>query len=406
MLTLNIIRNTDVIIPKSATSLVIDSLDKDFLEIISNMGYIDTINLLGPELTFNLFYLPIIQKKKLPKREIAKAITIKSQRVRKYDNEIFITRSRLIHGNSINYSNVISVNGSRHDIPLICNICDYMWNTAVHIILSGKGCPSCGGNLPWTLESFINTVKSIYDDRYDYDAVKEHHIQSNNSHIPITCKLCFHNWNPTIRQHIYDRTECPKCNNSLPLTYDKFIDAVVKIYGNDYDFSEIKESDITKGNCRVSVCCIICNMKWQPLARNLVYGYSKCPGCKSTLGEKACIRTLRSMNIIFEREIKIEALPTRYYDFRFIWNGARWILEYDGKQHFKFIPFFHNDDIETFHEHQNIDIIKTKLAIKEDYHVIRIDYTQINNIQYHIEQALRLHNSLYLSTPELYTYLY
>lgn len=55
---------------------------------------------------------------------------------------------------------------------------------------------------------------------------------------------------------------------------------------------------------------------------------------------------------------------------------------------------------------QQIDIMKTVSAIIEGYHMIRIDYTQINNISSHIEQAFLLKQKLYLSTPKLYGYLY
>lgn len=81
------------------------------------------------------------------------------------------------------------------------------------------------------------------------------------------------------------------------------------------------------------------------------------------------------------------------------------MLEFDGMQHFKYTPIFQND-IETFYEQQQIDIIKTTSAIIEGYHMITIDYMQIHNIPFHMEQAFLLKQKLYLSTPILYSYLY
>lgn len=400
--------NICVINPTVPILLTIDSVKSryysDFLERIFALGYTDTINVLGPKITSELFEIPIMEGKKIPKRKIALAIGEKLPRVKKYNREIFITRAKLIHGNSINYSNIICINGSREKIPLSCNVCVYTWSAAVHTILSGKGCPSCGGNLPWTFEKLLDTVKFIYADKYDYKAVTRGHVQCNNSHIPITCNSCHLKWSPTIRQHIYDRTECPQCTGHLPITYDKFITVVNNLYGDDYDFSQIKESDIISTRSRVSVSCLICNVKWNPEVRSLIYHKTKCPGCNATTGERACMKALNSFNIKFEREIGINSLLNRLYDFRFVHDKIKWLLEYDGGQHFKYVPFFHDDNIETFYEHQNIDIIKTKSAIEEGYYVIRIDYTQINNIQSHIEQALRLKQSLYLSTPELYAH--
>lgn len=47
-------------------------------------------------------------------------------------------------------------------------------------------------------------------------------------------------------------------------------------------------------------------------------------------------------------------------------------------------PYFKNI-LEDSHKR---DILKTKVAIEEKYIMIRIDYTQIKNIQYHIEKAI------------------
>jgi hypothetical protein len=39
------------------------------------------------------------------------------------------------------------------------------------------------------------------------------------------------------------------------------------------------------------------------------------------------------------------------------------------------------------------------------YSVIRIDYTQINNIELHLKSALNSNNKLYFSTPSIYKYI-
>ncbi|MBY0540599.1 MAG: PepSY domain-containing protein, partial [Campylobacterales bacterium] len=39
-------------------------------------------------------------------------------------------------------------------------------------------------------------------------------------------------------------------------------------------------------------------------------------------------------------QAKINSLPTRSYDFGVEYNNQRWILEYDGSQHFKYNKFF------------------------------------------------------------------
>lgn len=54
---------------------------------------------------------------------------------------------------------------------------------------------------------------------------------------------------------------------------------------------------------------------------------------------------------------------------------------------------------------QRVDIIKTYTAIKLNYNVIRIDYSQINNVDMHITKALNAETKLYVSNPELYQHI-
>lgn len=58
-----------------------------------------------------------------------------------------------------------------------------------------------------------------------------------------------------------------------------------------------------------------------------------------------------------------------------------------------------------FTQRQEIDILKTIKGIQAGYYIIRIDYTQINNIDVHITRALNSLNSTYFSDPIMYKYI-
>ena len=91
-------------------------------------------------------------------------------------------------------------------------------------------------------------------------------------------------------------------------------------------------------------------------------------------------------------------------DFMIEHNELKYVIEFDGAQHFKFVEYFHKLE-NTFIERQEIDILKTITALKCGYNVIRIDYKQINNVDFHISEALKLENKIYFSTPELYKHI-
>lgn len=112
---------------------------------------------------------------------------------------------------------------------------------------------------------------------------------------------------------------------------------------------------------------------------------------------------LTKLNIPFIQQVKHALLPNRKYDFYFSVEGIHYILEYDGEQHFH--PKFYGRTQEEFNYHQNIDRIKTYVAVNTGYNVIRIDYTQINNIYNCILNALAFKAKLYVSLNEMYTWL-
>ncbi len=112
---------------------------------------------------------------------------------------------------------------------------------------------------------------------------------------------------------------------------------------------------------------------------------------------------LQSMNLAFEREYSFDEQKWRY-DFSFNHNEIQYILEYDGIQHFQFTEYFQATE-EVFKEKQTRDVDKTKLAIKHNCKVIRIDYTQINNIEEHIKNGIDDKSNLYLSSPDMYEWL-
>ena len=72
-----------------------------------------------------------------------------------------------------------------------------------------------------------------------------------------------------------------------------------------------------------------------------------------------------------------------------------------GRQHFEYIDYFHKVE-DDFKYRQAVDRVKTMYAINNGFNVIRIDYTQKNNVQYHLNLALEKKDLLYVSTFSLY----
>ena len=70
----------------------------------------------------------------------------------------------------------------------------------------------------------------------------------------------------------------------------------------------------------------------------------------------------------------------------FIYRGIRYIVEFDGAHHFRFEKFFHKS-YDDFLFKQEIDRVKTHIAIVTDYKLVHIDYKEISRVDYHLNSA-------------------
>ncbi|MEM3857828.1 MAG: hypothetical protein QW478_00335 [Candidatus Micrarchaeaceae archaeon] len=129
-----------------------------------------------------------------------------------------------------------------------------------------------------------------------------------------------------------------------------------------------------------------------------------CLSCGKSKGEREVSYALRDFNIPFVREYTFHILPSKSYDFYFMYNNKHYLLEFDGKQHFMQIKKFHRSK-KQFLNYQESDIIKTIIPISYGINIIRIDYTQINHVKNHIINALTNNSILYLSNPFMYKHI-
>lgn len=129
-----------------------------------------------------------------------------------------------------------------------------------------------------------------------------------------------------------------------------------------------------------------------------------CQTCGASIGERDIRGILQEFNIPFTQQCILPILPRRKYDFYFEYLGRKYLVEFDGQQHFQYVRKYHKTKAK-FLESQIVDRIKTWAAWNSHCYLIRIDYSQIEYIRYHILNAVNSSNVVYLSNPELYKYI-
>lgn len=125
---------------------------------------------------------------------------------------------------------------------------------------------------------------------------------------------------------------------------------------------------------------------------------------KSSRAERTCGRSLHLL--VPKPILRQYPIGPYYFDFAFNYHGRGYLLEYDGRQHFEYVPYFHKTLLR-FREAQARDKTKTQLALEMGFRVIRLDYriTTLEQVAQHLQEAWSQGCFLYCSCPILYQYL-
>lgn len=325
---------------------------------------------------------------------------------RPWTYSIFLETAFLTHGHKYYYGliNPEDINGKDSKIPICCLECGYFWYPTIHNHINGSyNCPGCSLKAPWTYELFIERAELTHKGKYNYDLIIPSSITCKDSVITLECP-CSYIWQLSVYAHIYGSSNCPRCAQQTRYTLEILIERIIKIHDKKINYSLIKDEHVQNNASHVPLICNKCQKCWSPSIRNLIHRASGCPRCKASKGEKACAKYLSESNISFEEQFQMPELERKRYDFFIVYDNMKWVIEFDGVIHFKFVEFFHKSP-EKFINRQKIDVLKTITAINNNYNIIRIDHKQINNVGFHIEKALKLGNKTYFSNPEMYTYI-
>lgn len=119
-----------------------------------------------------------------------------------------------------------------------------------------------------------------------------------------------------------------------------------------------------------------------------------CQNCQTikSLGENEIVNILNQNNITYKREVTFEDLISPknsklFFDFVIYdtdYQEIKYIIEYDGIQHFKPIDYF--GGIENFKYQQKCDELKNIWCKKHNIKLIRIPYTQQGKITLEVIQ--------------------
>lgn len=149
--------------------------------------------------------------------------------------------------------------------------------------------------------------------------------------------------------------------------------------GAKFGYLTVLERTKTSNHGYYYLCECECGSKTEILGYSLTSGNTISCGCIKSKGEEKIAKILSQNNIIFEREKTFESCKDKNkLRFDFFIPVLNRLIEYDGIQHFKKTnTCFDRIPLE---ERRRKDNIKTSYAFKNGYSLIRIPYTELDNI--------------------------
>ena len=190
---------------------------------------------------------------------------------RRLTTEKFIEKAEAVHGDRYDYSRVAYVNSRTH-VTIICPDHGPFSLTPPNHVGGKVGCPECKGVKRHSNESFIEKANTIHSDRYDYSQV-----EYVNSRTDVTIICPDHGpFSQTPHDHL-GKTGCHECGGTKPLTAELFIEKAKAIHGDRYDYSQV---EYVNNRTRITIICPNHGPFQQTGSHHL--SARGCPGCAET----------------------------------------------------------------------------------------------------------------------------
>ena len=306
--------------------------------------------------------------------------------------EQFIKEANLVHNFKYDYSKTKYVK-SINKVKIICKE-HGEFNQIPDSHLRGCGCPLCSMGGTGRGNKFSNIEKERLIKKYDNNLTNNFIIKANKIHnklykyenskyelssskINITCRI-HGEFKQTPNKHLFGHG-CPKCGGSDVLTTEEFILKANKIYNNLFDYNEV---DYINADTKIRIKCKEHGI-FEQMPRNH-YKTGGCPICNLSNGELLIKNSLNKLNIKYKTQYGFKDLKyvkSLRFDFGIIDDDGKlqYLIEYNGKQHYEYIEFFHRN-LENLELYKLKDKIKKEYCAKNNIELIIIKYDQYEKI--------------------------
>lgn len=256
---------------------------------------------------------------------------------KKLSKEQFIEKSKLVHGDSYLYDDVVYKKNSIK-VKIFCKAHDKIFWQSPMGHMAGRGCKQCGidrtiNHRKITLEEFIERSNNKHNNKYNYSKVV-----------------------------LGDDNEKTKVNIICP------------VHG---EFSQSVYGHLFGGGC------------------------SKCSKLNLSKGEQNIYNYLKANNISFKQQFKDDDCKYKgllRFDFCIFIDSKMALIEFNGEQHYKETVYFNKKSKpkDQFIIQQTRDKIKVDFCLAKNIPLLVIKYTDIKNIDSILDEFINTFKRVYI----------
>ena len=261
-------------------------------------------------------------------------------------------------------------NGNKKEILVKCLVCGDVYTTRPTNILRGDQCANCKGNKKLTPDEFKSRFESIHG-KNEYLILSDYESLSK----PIKIKHCkcgsIYMASP---KNLLKGCRCFKCYGSEKLTKLTLQNKLDIKFPNKFKVID----DVIDYDTKINIECRLCGNIISVSPHTILQGKKKCK-CEhiTSKGERIIENYLIDSNIEYCKFKEFDGMKNiKNLNYDFYIDSLNLAIEFDGEQHFK--PSFGVNELE---KNKIRDKIKNDYAFKNNIRLIRISFTEMNNIE-------------------------
>lgn len=278
------------------------------------------------------------------------------------------------------YTMLLPYTGMHEDTVLLHDKCGYHWKTRLDSVINqGQRCPNCSHYRKLTTKDFKQRVLEIIGP--EYMVLSEY--KNNHTKIKMRHEVCGTEYEVRPLSITHNHSRCPKCFGNPKHTQEEVQQIITDKLGPEFRLVSHYKSTGEK----ITIEHITLHHQFDTKLDTIIAGQVSCPVCNESHMESITRQYLIAHNITFESQKRFpDCRYKRELPFDFYLPDDNTLIELDGGQHFKEVPYFNQH--EGLIERTRRDTIKDKYCTNKGINLLRIGYSELDNLTKDLDKYL------------------